>query len=467
MWYCVIGIAAVFLGIFLWMRPRYKALVTLIVMASSFDLAPRIISGVDTWDIGAVLLILTGSDVLIRLRRKKPAGGTPGFLTAFAGFYLWLIVCLLWSLLIYRYPLLPTLKFARQMLIGYLSIFIFSRLLAADEGSLKFLLNSLYRITFLLLPVAIVQYFLHVQILSGTFRDYSGVSRYLPVFLPFCLVFFWRICSRHLAGAKLRIHEVAYAAMVVAVVVMTYTRGIYATFILGLCFITGWLMKDGKLKVGAAAQAAALGLVGAIVLVLSGSLDRALARFGSAVDIVLSNEVADAEQTDTFTGRLKIVEERFALVARHNPLLGYGFLHDEFAPRELMSSLKYGSVIYTDQYVQRYRSGLPYAKALHSADAGWADMVLNTGYVGLLLFGVAIVALLVNYWRTPSSGKPDDSYHWRLALLVQTTLFTILMFESNPFVINVQTVGFMIAAYANSGVRRATAVSTARGAIYA
>jgi len=93
-------------------------------------------------------------------------------------------------------------------------------------------------------------------------------------------------------------------------------------------------------------------------------------------------------------------------------------------------------------------------------------MVLNTGYVGLLLFASAIGLLAAHYWRT-SAAASADAYPLRLALLTQTLLFVILMIESNPFVINVQTAAFMIAAYASLGVRRAVAVRKVQGAVYA
>jgi hypothetical protein len=449
----LIGFGVVALIVFLILRPRHKALVALIVMTSSFDLVPRIILGIDTWDIGAVLLMLTGIDVLVRLRRGKAHSSHSGVLLAFAVFYAWMLVCFIWSLLVYDYAFLPTAKFARQMIIGYLSIFIFARLFLADEGSMKFTLNCLYKITFVLMAVAIVQYLIHAQILSGTFRDYSGVSRYLPIFLPFCLIHFWEIFSRMLAGAKIRLHEMIYALMVLDVVVTTYTRGFYATVLLGMFFIGASLLRDKKLKAAAALKIGAFVAVSLAVLVVSGSMERAAARFGSAVDIAMSNEVKAEEQTDTFTGRLKILQERLALVAEYNPLIGYGFLQDGYAPPELMHSLKYGSIIYTEEYEEKYSYGFPYVKALHSADVGWADMVLDTGYVGLILFLTAIAALIVTHFRTHEL-RNSDSYHLRLALFSQTMLFVILMFESNPFVVNVQMAGWMIAGYACIAAQR-------------
>jgi hypothetical protein len=364
-----------------------------------------------------------------------------------------MLVCFIWSLLVYDYAFLPTAKFARQMMIGYLSIFIFARLFLADEGSMKFMLNCLYRITFVLMPVAIVQYVIHKQILSGTFRDYSGVSRYLPIFLPFCLIHFWQIFSKMLAGDRVRVHEMIYTMMVLAVVVTTYTRGFYAAVLLGMVFIGGALLREKKLKAAAVMKIAAVAAIGVGISAISGSMERAAARFESAVDIAMSNEVKTEEQTDTFTGRLKILQERLVLVAEYNPLIGYGFLHDLYAPPELMHSLKYGSVIYTEEYEEKYSYGFPYVKALHSADIGWADLVLDTGYIGLLLFLIAVGTLIGTYFRTHDLGKLN-SYHLRLALFCQLMLFVVLMFESNPFVVNVQVAGWMIAGHAFLAAQR-------------
>lgn len=63
-----------------------------------------------------------------------------------------------------------------------------------------------------------------------------------------------------------------------------------------------------------------------------------------------------------------LVKERFELVAEHNPIIGYGFIHEDNISKTLRNSLKYESVIYTPEMVRKYQYGHPYVLALFSAD---------------------------------------------------------------------------------------------------
>ncbi len=447
MLYYIVALGAVGGVLLLLLPPRYKALIALIVMTSCFDLVPRIIAGIDTWDVGAVLLLLTAVDlVLFRARARVGSGGSQAFVTAFAVFYIWMLICFACSLLVYGYPFLATLKTARQMLIGFLTLFVFGRLFASDPDSLKLMLRWLYWLTFALLPLAIAQNVLHIHILAGTYRGYSDVTRYLPSFLSFCLLFLWQILARQLAGSPIKVHEMLYVLLLLAVVVLSYTRGIYASVILGAAFVSWSLLSANKLQASSVLTTGLVAAVGLAVALFGGGLDRAIARFSSAVDIVTTHQAASSKGVDdTFTGRLGIVAERAALVAQYNPLMGFGFLHDDLVPRDIMRGLKYGSVIYTEDYVKRYAAGYPYTIALHSADAGWADMILDTGFVGLALFAAAILLFIVGQLR--ARPPPGDAFYWGLAFFTQTMLFVVLMIESNPFVTNVQMAGFMIAGY--------------------
>ncbi len=447
MLYYIIALGTVGGALLLLLPPRYKAVTALIVMTSCFDVVPRLIAGFDTWDFGAVLLLLTAVDlVLFRRRPRVGSGGPAAFVTAFAVFYIWMLICFACSLLVYGYPFLATLKTARQMLIGFLSIFVFGRLFASDPESLKFMLRWLYWLTFALLPLAIAQNVLHVHILAGTYRGYSDATRYLPSFLSFCLLFLWQILARQLAGTSIKVHEMLYVLLLLAVVVMSYTRGIYASVILGAAFVSWSLLSANKLQASSVLTTGLVASVGLAVVLFAGGLDRAISRFSSGVDIVTAHQAVPSKGLDdTFTGRLGIVGERAALVAQYNPFMGFGFIHDDLVPREIMRGLKYGSVIYTEEYVKRYAAGYPYAIALHSADAGWADMILNTGFVGLALFAAAIVLFVSGQLRArPPAG---EAFYWSLAFFTQTMLFVVLMIESNPFVTNVQMAGFMIAGY--------------------
>ena len=92
----------------------------------------------------------------------------------------------------------------------------------------------------------------------------------------------------------------------------------------------------------------ALGL-GAVLILGIGS-HRFLDRLTSGITILLSGESTRSEHdVDTFTNRLALAKERVEMVVDHNPLVGYGFLHEDQVPAGLRKKLKYGSVIYSPE----------------------------------------------------------------------------------------------------------------------
>lgn len=247
-------------------------------------------------------------------------------------------------------------------------------------------------------------------------------------------------------------HEVLYAGMAVAVTVLTFTRGVYLVvlFVFGVMIFTLALRKtpgDIKLNwVAVPVLSLLLSLCGT-GLYVSGHADKIVERFTSAVELVLEQKTkANKDNADTYTGRLGIAKERFMLVLEHNPLIGYGFIHEDDVPRALRAKLKYGSVIYTPYYIERYREGYPYVLALHSADIGWADIMISTGFVGLALW-MLLFAVFVKHFYTTARRTSAAYYHARLAHFLQFVVGILLMFESNTFVNLVQIPAFILAGY--------------------
>jgi len=442
---CVVSLIA-----FCLLRPRAKVLIAFFVMTSCFDLVPRILFKVDVWDVGAVLLLIAW--LQLALGKIKAPASTASYVVLLKVVVGWMVVCLLWSVLIYDYPLLNTVKASRQMIIGVLSFFVFRKLFAVDEGAYDFFMKTLYITTFALLPICLLQFVLHKQILFGLYREYGDVTRSLPVFLPLSLLHLWVIISKFLTASRIAIHEFMYAGMVVAVMVITFTRGIYLTslFALGVMLLTLALKKSPsniRLNfVGVQTFFFMLTLCGAVAY-SAGYADKAIDRFNSAVDLVFEQKTKTNERNqDTYTGRLGIVKERFMLVLEHNPVVGYGFIHEDNVPSALKAKLRYGSVIYTPEYVERYKAGYPYVLAFHSADIGWADIIINTGIIGLALWLCLFAAFVGNFYMTARVAQAQY-YNARLGHFLQISVGILLMFESNTFVSLVQIPAFMLAGY--------------------
>jgi O-Antigen ligase len=447
------GLAGLF--VFLILSLRMKILIAFFIMSQCFDLAPRIIYGKLIWDYGAVLLLIAAAQLMFQWMFKKKTEPVRGSvcIIVLGVFTAWLFFCLLYSLLIYGYPILDTLKMSRQMVIGYLSFFIFLGLFAVDKHAFKVFMKWLYIITFSLLIVAIIQYITGRPLLFGLHREYGSITRYLPIFLPISLLYLWYILSRYFAAEPVKKHEFMYAGMVVFVTAITYTRGIYIAVLFSFLTMLFLLFKRGKVKVNTATIFIVVLTMGITVLMAGGWADRVINRAASGIEILFSGKVVSSKiDEDTYSGRWMLLKERFELVSEHNPIIGYGFIHEDNIPKKLRNSLKYGSVINTPEMVRKYKYGHPYVLALFSADIGWANIVLATGFIGFLIFLIFIGSFLLSY----REKQIDDArlYHFHLAFYLQTITLLLLMFNGNTFTNQLQIPGLMIAGYLYCSSRR-------------
>lgn len=451
--YRTIAIIVAALAVFLVLKPRYKILIALFVMTTCFDLVPRMVGNRDIWDAGAILLLITWGQLAL----LRPVASLPPalYVTALSLFIGWMGLSLVWSVLIYDYPLLDTLKAARHLVIGYLSFFVLARLYRTDPDSFAFLKQALYWLTFALLPVCVVQYLIGQPLLQGLVKDYGGVLRGLPVFLPIALLYLWVIASKALSGQSTALHEKIFAVLALVVTALTFTRGIYFAVFLGFVAMVGILLVDRKLSAGATALQLCVAVIGLGALFFAGALDRVIGRVASGIDILAGQSSHSEHDVDTFSGRLALAKERFELVAQHNPLVGYGFIHEDNVPANLRNSFKYGSIIQTPAYRERYALGYPYVLSLLSVDIGWVDIVVKTGIVGFGLFIFFLAAILFSYFRR----MPADPqlYHFRLACYLQLGVSVLTMFNGNPLVGHVQLASFMLAGFLFCSERRPVA----------
>jgi hypothetical protein len=391
----------------------------------------------------------------VELYARKPIVKPPehAYLLVLKIFLAWLLICFAWSLLVYQYPLVHTIKNARYMVLGYFMTFVFIRLFSVQPESFELMLKWIYRLTFVLMPFVLLQYLLKKQIFFGLVTDYQGSIRALPVFLPFCLLNFWIIASKFLSSQKLAVHEYCYALFALITMALTYTRGIYAAFIL-TCGVLIWTMsRERTLRFSALVGSIALGTLVLAILLASGLAQKVGGRAVSGIDLLASRESSTAgkENYDTFNGRLGLAAERFALVGSRNPLIGYGFLHEDDVPVEVRHRLRFGTGLGgtadDPTAYAKYGAFSNYnVLGLYSSDIAWADIVISTGWVGVLLLLAFIMTYIFEHYRKVDSVHPMG-FAMKTGLYLQTVMIFILTVDGNSLYGSVHIPAFLLAGY--------------------
>jgi hypothetical protein len=444
-----LSLGAVGFMVFLLLQPKVKALISFIFMMHFFNIAPDKVFGVYAWDYGAILMLVTAAEVFFRQPTLEPRDHT--YLTLLKVFVAWLFICFSWSLLIYQYPIVHTIKSARYMVVGYSMTLIFIRLFAVQTDAFEFLMKWFYRLTFLLMPVFVLQYVTKTPLLFLQIGDYEGALRAVPGFLPLCLLNFWIILARFLSSERLAVHEWIYAALVLVTVALTYTRGIYLAFI----FIGGLLMftmsKDRTLKASSVFGAALAAIVVVTLLAVSGVAGRVVGRAANGLQMLESSSSTSGQRKDdTFAGRLGLAAERFSLVWTQNPILGYGFLHEDDVPADLRNGLRYGTPLggtaADPTAFSRNDADGHYTLAFYSADIAWANIVIMTGYLGVALFIALMVTFVLEHYGNVDGMHPLG-YAVRIGLFLQVLMIFLLMFDGDSFYGNLQIPALLLAGY--------------------
>jgi hypothetical protein len=465
MTYAIVGIAVVGFFAFVFLQPKFKAFISFFLMMQFFDIAPNILFGMYVWDYGAILMLVTALDVFLRNPALEPANHA--YLTVLKVFLAWLLICFLWSLLVYQYPVMHTVKNARYMVLGYFMTMVFIRLFRVQPDSFEFLMKWFYRLTFVLMPVVLLQYVMNRPLLSGLVSDYEGALRAVPIFLPLCLLNFWIIFAKFLSSGKTAVHELIYLLLVLVTVALTYTRGIYiaAIFTAGLLLWT--TVRDRTLKASSLFSVVGAGFLVIVFLFASGAAQKVGGRAISGLQLLGADESSSSskQKDDTFTGRLGLAAERFSLVWSHNPLVGYGFIHEDDVPSDLRNSLKYGTVLGgtaadPTAYSRFYEFSSHYILGLYTADIAWADIAISIGWVGVLLLIAVMLTLVFGHYGNPNSVHPMG-YAVKTGLFLQLMMMFLLTFDGNNFYGAVHIPAFLLAGYSLTRDRRINSNSPA------
>jgi hypothetical protein len=452
----IIGLGIVGLAIFLFLQPKFKVLISYIWMMQFLDVAPKLVFGVYAWDYGAILMLLTATQVFVMKPVTYPGKHT--YLTVLKIFFVWLLICFAWSLFIYDYPLMHTIKNARSLIVGYMMIFIFIRLFSVQPESFRFLMKWFYWLTLLLMPVVILQYVLQKQLLFGLIVEYQGDLRAVPIFLPFCLLNFWIILTKVLTGEKQEFHETVYLFLALLVVALSFTRGIYiSVLITGLVLILN-LFRDKALKIAILPKVAVAGILIGALFFVSGLGQKVVGRAFTALEILVSGSSSERitedskKNDDTFSGRIGLAEERFALVMEKNPVVGFGFIHEDDVPSDLRSSLRYGTALGgtaddPQAYSRTYAFSGHYILGFYTADIAWADLVISSGLVGIVLIICFIVSFAFGHLGN-RSGEHPMGYAVKTGLFLQIVQTFMLTFNGNTLYGAVHIPAFLLAGYA-------------------
>jgi hypothetical protein len=456
-----LSLGAVGFMVFLLLPPKVKALISFFLMMHFFNIAPDKVFGVYAWDYGAILMLVTAAEVFFRQPTLEPRDHT--YLTVLKVFLAWLFICFSWSLLIYRYPIMQTIKSARYMVVGYSMTLIFIRLFAVQTDAFEFLMKWFYRLTFLLMPVFVLQYVSKTPLLFMQIGEYEGALRAIPGFLPLCVLNFWIILARFLSSERVAVHEWIYAALVLVTVALTYTRGIYLAFIFTGGVLVFTMLKDRTLKASSVFGAVLAAVVVVTVLVASGAAGRVVGRAANGLQMLdSSSSTSGHRKDDTFAGRLGLVAERFSLVWAQNPVVGYGFLHEEDVPADLRNGLRYGTPLAgtaaDPTAFSRNDADGHYTLAFYSADIAWANIVIMTGCVGVALLITLMLTFVLEHYRNVDGVHPLG-YAVRIGLFLQLVMAFLLMFDGDSFYGNLQMPAFLLAGYSLTREHRVRAKS--------
>jgi hypothetical protein len=428
----IIFLIILFIFIFIFLPPPYKVLAAFVISLNLFDFAPAEIQGIKLGDVGMILFFIATIELLFRSKPKPRKMRLNQKL--FILFWIYLVIVLIYTLVFLPYPEMLSIKAARHMVVGYCTIFTFI-LLFRDEESFRVFLQGLFVLVFLCTIVHIVQYFMKITIFFGYQSEYLSNIRSIPIFFPLTIVFFVHSLIKLLSGAKLKLMELIFTSCAAISLLLSFTRGIY--FILGIIslLLMGLLLLKLKLKIGRLIMYLSMLLLSLFFLIFTGTLDSILNR-GQETLNSLSGAYERVKSPDTFSFRRELVKERMAMISERNPIMGFGFIHEEVAQRTL--HWRVGTLSKNGK------------KALATPDIAWANLITYTGFAGTALFIVWILGFIFSFPLRESLSYDYASQSistYCVAFYLSVLAMLLLMMDSWIFSFDVEIPCFVIAGY--------------------
>jgi hypothetical protein len=430
--FLLLNFLAFFAVVFYFLKPYQRVLLAFLLMSSFFELLPYEVAGIKLWDVGVLLLFVSGYSYF---RINKEPCKRPLYYYFLVAFIALLGFVFFYSVTMYNYPLMETLKTSRQMILGYLSFFVFIRLFKNDPAALNKFHSFFFWFFLLLLSVNLLQYISGYQLLQGyVSKQKAGSIRSVPLFLPLASVYLWHTLSSFLSRSKISFFNILYVILYLISLVISFTRGYYVAItlmLLGMIFI---LLKDRRAFLTKSLVFLIIGLSLLSFMLITPKMarfvDRAQTTLNSVFQLGQSTRKININN-NTFGLRLFILKERARLVVRHNPLLGYGFIHENRAHKDI--SFHFGTW-------DRKTKSIGFI----SADIAWANLVVYVGFLGIIIFLLFLFSFAVHHFRL----RCQDSklYLLNLSYLLSFMTMVILMWNGDSFTRYVQLQMYNLAA---------------------
>lgn len=415
-------------------KPKYKLLFAFIIMTDGFDFLPAEINGIKLWDVGFFMFIFCFIQKFLKTKTIKIPDNT--VMKAVGLFFCYLVFEFFMSIYYFQYPIVKTIQASRQMILGYTLPYLFFYLFSNDIHTYENFMSLVYKTVYLATLIHILQFFINKPLLFGYQGGYSGMMRSIPVFISLTSLFLWKNLSDFYSGIKLGTHDKLYSLLAITSLILTFTRGLYLSLL--ICFILFLLIHVIQKRIK----------LNRIVITLF-FLILFLTAFGSFIPDSVSDRITDSFSTlqkgtsyysdkdNNLSFRLLLLEERISMVGDSNPLFGYGFIHEDIAKRQLVWSIGTGN----------YEGGIGFA----SADIAWANIIIYTGFIGLLLFLLFVFSVILSYpletkkkWLGQSLFNNDSMM---LAFYIQFIGMIILMTNSSVFTTQNQIVALILSGY--------------------
>jgi len=237
-------------------------------------------------------------------------------------------------------------------------------------------------------------------------------------------MFFWYNLAAWLQGKPMLKYGKIFNLLAITGIMISFARGFYLSFSLAtflLLFIL-FLQRTVLLK------RMLLSLLLVVYFILFASVSD---YFWPVIERTASIKTAILTEIDrsTFGYRLKILESRCEMTMDRNPLLGIGFVHN-----------KYGGDFGKFPGNYNEATGSP---SLWSADIAWANIIYQTGLIGLASFLLFVFCLLWKYPRV-IPGQKNFTNLLELAVYVELARNILNMFISASFTSNTQNIALLL-----------------------
>ncbi len=409
---------------------RLGLFVSFIIMSSGFGLPPTdLLSDFGIpylWVLGFSMMLLFSLPLFLVRNHKVKIDSW--YLKLFLLFLGVILVSVIWSIAIYKYDPIETLKASREYL-GYLTFFIFLILFQNNKQNYKKFFLYIYYVSFFLIIIYIIQFVTGTQIFSGHSTEYryqgQEIIRNIPQLFHLFFIYLWYNLSAWMSGRKLLRGGKLFIVLAYCAALFTLTRGIYLATIFSTVLVILFYFKRKEVKLQKLAAILAVVLLLPLFFIADNPFSQ---RIGE-----ISSNLTEEGSDSTFFFRLAILGERATIAMEKNPVWGLGFYHPE---NEAELNLLFGPW-------EPDRN----SPALWSSDIAWANIIYQMGLTGVVSLSLLFIAFIAHFPRIIRKHKflADDLIG--LSVYVELIRQMILMWIGAVFTYNTQNIAMLLAFY--------------------